>query len=190
MSGTASNVSVGKPQAAGGVYAGPTSTTAPTSALTTLPQALKALGYVSDEGLTNGIETETADITAWGGDRVLSVRTSRSESFSWTFIESLNEDVLAECYGPNNVSSAGGELTVIHNSEELPARMYVFEILMTGDRVKRIVVPNSKIDEVGDVVYVDGEPVGYTVTLACYPDSNGNTVYEYIAALDGGSGSA
>ena len=62
--------------------------------------------------------------------------------------------------------------------------MYVFEILLTGDRVKRIVVPNAKITEVGDVSYVDGEPIGYEVTLSAFPDADGNTATEYIAALD------
>lgn len=191
MSNTAANVSVGKPQAAGGVYAGPVNANAtPTSALTALDQSLVGLGYVSDEGLTNSIEMETTDIFAWGGDRVLSVRVSRAESFSWTFIESLNEAVLAQVYGPDNVKTVAGELVVIHNSDELPNQLYVFEILMTGNKVKRIVVPDSKITETGDVVYVDGEPVGYTVTLACNPDASGNTVYEYIAEIDDGSGSA
>lgn len=190
MSNTAANVSVGKPQAAGGVYAGPAKANIPTSALSELHQSITGLGYVSDEGLTNGIETETADIIAWGGERVLSVRTSRTESFSWTFIESLNEGVLAQVYGPGNVKTVAGELVVIHNSDELPNQLYVFEILMTGNKVKRIVVPDSKINEVGDVVYVDGEAVGYTVTLACFPDSSGNTVYEYIAEIDDDSGSA
>lgn len=185
MANTASNVSVGKPQAAGGIYAGPVDTAAPTDATTALPAAIKALGYCSDDGLTNSIELETSDINAWGGDRVLSVRTSRSESFAFTLIESLSAAVLAEVYGEANVSEVSGALTVIHNGAELPNRLYVFEILMTGNKVKRIVVPNGQVSEVGDVVYVDGDPVGYEVTLACFPDEDGNTAYEYIATVGG-----
>lgn len=183
MANIAANVSVGKPKAAGGIYAGPTTTVAPTNATSALPAGLVGLGFVSDDGLTNSIEMETADINAWGGTRVLSVRTSRSESFSWTFIESLNVAVLTQVYGPDNVSEVSGSLAIIHNDAELPFQMYTFEILMTGDKVKRIVVPNSQISEVGDVVYVDGEAVGYEVTLSCFPDVLGNTVYEFIAEI-------
>lgn len=183
MSQTALEVSVGKPRAAGGIYAGEPGEGVPTDATTELDSGLVNLGYVSEDGLVNGIETSTEDITAWGGDTVLTVRTSRSETFAWTFIQT-NAAVLAEVYGPDNVEAGvGGSLTVLHNSLELPRRLYVFEILMTGNRVKRIVVPNAQITEVGDVTYQDGEAIGYEVTLSAYPDEFGNTAYEYIAEM-------
>lgn len=184
MANNSANVSVGKPAAAGGIYAGDTSLTLPTNATTALPSDYKGLGYVSDEGLTNGVELETEDIKAWGGDTVLTVRTGRTETFAWTFIET-NEDVLKEVYGPTNVTATGTALAVVHNNKDLPRRSYVFEILMTGGKVKRIVVPNGQITEISDVVYVDGEPIGFQVTLTTYPDSAGNTVYEYIAEIVG-----
>lgn len=187
MAQTALEVSVGKPRAAGGIFAGVPGEGVPTDATTALEASLVNLGYVSEDGLVNGIEVSTEDITAWGGDTVLTVRTSRSETFAWTFIQT-NADVLAEVYGPDNVTEEiDGSLTVLHNSKDLPRRLYVFEILMTGNRVKRIVVPNAQITEVGDVSYVDGEAIGYEVTLSAYPDENGNTAYEYIAELVIGS---
>ena len=182
MVNNASNVSVGKPRAAGGVFSAPVSTAAPTNATTALAAGYVGLGYVSDSGLVNSISTDTSDINAWGGDRVLSVRTSRSESFQFTFIET-NADVLKEVYGQDNVSEASGALTVLHNGKANPVRRYVFEIALTGDRVKRIVVPNGQITEVGDVTYVDGDPIGYEVTVSAYPDANGNTAIEYIATV-------
>lgn len=184
---TATNVSVGKPLAAGGIHAGPIGTQVPTSAIPPLNPAIKGLGYCSDSGLTNSIEMETSDITAWGGDTVLSVRTSRTETFAFSLIESLNIDVLKEVYGQHNVSEVAGEIVVKHNGDELPNRVFVFEILMTGNKVKRIVVPNGKVTEVGEVAYTDGDAVGYETTLTCYPDSSGNTVYEYIASIDDSS---
>ncbi|MHC6175470.1 phage tail tube protein [Glutamicibacter sp. X7] len=181
---SAANVSVGKPTAAGGIYAGDTTITAPTDARTALPSGLNGMGYVSDEGLTNSIETDTETIVAWGGDAVLTVRTSRQETFTFVFIET-HELVLKEVYGPDNVTvdATTGDIAVLHNAKELPNRLYVFEILMTGNKVKRIVVPNAKVNEIGDVVYVDGEAIGYEVTLGAFPDENGNTAIEYIAEI-------
>lgn len=184
MSNNASNVSVGKPNAAGGIYVGEPTAKQPVDATTPLvPEDFDGLGYVSEDGLTNGIETDSENIVEWGGNTVLTIKTSRTETFTWTFIET-NALVLSEVYGAENVTIGDGdELTVIHNMNDLPRRSYVFEILMTGNKVKRIVVPNSQITEVGDVVYVAGEAIGYEVTLTCYPDKAGVTVYEYIAEI-------
>lgn len=177
------NVSVGKPMAAGGVYAAALPVTPPTGAVDALSADFVGLGYCSDDGLTNSVDISTDTVTAWGGDSVLTVRTSQSETFSWTFIESLNVDVLKQVYGADNVSESGGGIAFTHSTAELPAQCYVFEILMTGNKVKRIVVPNGKITEIGDVTYADGDPVGYEVTLACSPDAQGVTVYEYVADI-------
>lgn len=180
-----SNVSVGKPSAAGGIHAGdPDEVTAPTDCRSALPSGLEGLGYVSEDGLSNAIETDTQDITAWGGDTVLTVRTSRKETFTFKFIET-NEAVLKEVYGPENVTvETNGDIAVLHNSKELPQRLYVFEILLTGNRVKRIVVPRANVQEIGEVLYADGEAIGYEVTLGAMPDDEGNTAYEYIGKID------
>ena len=77
MPNLATNVTVGKPKASGGVYSAPTGTALPTDATTALNAAFTSLGYCSDDGLTNSIELENAEIKAWGGDTVLTVRTSR-----------------------------------------------------------------------------------------------------------------
>lgn len=183
------NVSVGKPAAAGGIHSGPIGSDLPTDATSKLDDSILGLGYVSEEGLTNTIEVDTETITAWGGDTVLTVRTSRTETFTWSFIENTKE-VMAEVYGQSNVTEEGNNLTVLHKNEEMDHRVYVFEILLSGNRVKRIVVPDGQVTEVGDVVYVDGEPIGYEVTLTTYADADGVTVYEYIADIrnDGDNG--
>lgn len=176
-------VSAGKPKAAGAISAGLTSLTPPTSTDSILPEGIVKLGYVSEDGLTNTIDKSTESVTAWGGDTVMIVNTSRTETFSWTFIQSLDVDVLKEVYGQDNVTGTlDTGLTVLHNGKDMPHRLYVFEMALTGGAAKRIVVPDAQITEVGDVQYVDGTPIGYEVTLTCFPDNDGNTVYEYIKA--------
>lgn len=173
--------SVAKPVAAGAISSGTTNTTLPTDSTTALATGFVKLGYVSEDGLTNGLDQDVEKIKAWGGDTILTVRTSRTETFKFTLVQALDVDVLKEVYGQDNVT---GDLTtgitVKHNGKELPRRAFVIDMLMTGNAVKRIVVPFGQVTEVGDVTYVDGSVVGYETTVTSFPDAHGNTVYEYI----------
>lgn len=175
------NVSVGKPQAAGGIWFGPLTATTPTDPFSELV-GFTGGGYVSEDGLVNGIEADTENIVAWGGDTVLTVKTSHTETFQFTFIETT-ADVLKQIYGPENVivNMETGVLEVRHTAKDLPRVQYVFEILLTGNKVKRIVIPNGQVTEIGEISYVDGETIGYQPTLSAYPDESGVTAYEYIA---------
>jgi len=114
----------------------------------------------------------------------MNIQTSRSETFSFAMIET-NAVALKQIYGEENVSGSGGALKILHNSKLKTNHVWVFEILLANDRVKRIVVPSGKITSVDDISYKDGEPIKYGVTLSALPDAAGNTAYEYIAEIVG-----
>jgi hypothetical protein len=147
-----------------------------------LNAAFKNLGYVSEDGLVNGVETNTEDVNAWGGDLVLTGQTTFKETFTVNLIET-NAEALKVFYGEDNVVEEGdGSLTVTQTSEMLPNVSVVFELVMTGGRIKRIVIPNAQItDRSGEITYVDGEAVTYPAAFVAYPDGNGQTHTEYIA---------
>lgn len=182
MANNQANVSVGKPSASGGVWVAPYGTALPTDATTALAEDFKALGYISEDGLVNTVETDTEDIKAWGGDTVLKPQTSWTETYVFKPIET-NEDVLKLVYGSANVTvtELSGDIKVLHNSKSRGKNVIVFEILLSGDKVKRIVCPNAEVTEVGEISYVDGEAVGYEITVTALPDGEGNASYEYIA---------
>ena len=173
-------VAAGKPKVSGAIWSAPLGTTLPTDATTALNAAFKDLGYVSDDGLTNELTTDTEEIKAWGGDTVLTAQTGTSDTFKYKLIEALNIEVLKEVYGASNVTgtlATGIKISV--NSKEKIDHVIVIETVVR-DKFKRIVLPIAKIKEMAEITYVDGEPVGYEVTVQALPDSNGNTHYEYI----------
>ncbi|MEG1433904.1 phage tail tube protein [Eubacterium sp.] len=182
MSNDASNVSVGKPLASGAIFVAPSGTTAPTDAKTALAATFKCVGYISEDGVTNAIKTDTTPTKAWGGVAVNTVQTSREETFKFKMIE-INEDSLEQAFGKGNVTkdSASGAITIKHNGNERAVYVYVIETVLSAERIKRVVIPNGKVTELGDIVYNDSDPIGYEVTVAASPDANQNTAYEYIA---------
>ena len=181
MANVASNVSAGKPKTTGAIWVAPKGSTLPTDTATTLDAAFKCLGYCSDDGLTNSTDLESETIKAWGGDTVLTIQTSKEDRFGFTLIEVLNEDVLKFVYGSTNVSGTlATGLTVTANNADVEEVAIVIDMIMRDNTAKRIVIPDCKISEFGDVVYSDSEAVGYETTVTCMPDSSGNTHYEYL----------
>jgi len=179
----ATKVSFGKPKATGAVFVAPAGTTLPTNATDALDAAFKGLGYVSEDGLVNSVETDTENVNAWGGDLVLVGMTNFAETFMVNLIET-NAEALKVYYGEDNVTVDGDNITINQNSAQLPACIVVFELVLTGGRVKRIVVANAQlVDRSGEITYVDGEPIAYPVLFQAYPDTDGNTHTEYIALV-------
>lgn len=97
-------VSAGKPKIGGAVYRAPSGTTLPTNAVSNLDAAFAALGYVSEDGVSNANNRDINNIKAWGGDTVLVVQNSKDDSFAFKLVEAVNSEVLKAVHGSENVN--------------------------------------------------------------------------------------
>ena len=186
---TAANVSSAKPKVGGGVSIGAAGGTCPTDATSTIT-GFNSLGYVSEDGVTNGFSKTSTDVKAWGGDTVMSLLTETKDTFKFKLIENINPDVLKAVFGDSNVTvetvPASGDvpefdrIKVSVKGEEAPLKGFCIDTILNADTVKRLYIPNGKVTEVSEIVYKDDEPIGYEVTVTAFPDLTGVTHYEII----------
>jgi hypothetical protein len=184
MTQTVANVLQGKPLTTGGILIGTAAATLPTTAVATTT-GFTALGYVSEDGLSETADRSTDKIKAWGGEIVKVVQTEFSLTYAFTLYETLNADVLKAIHGDDNVtttaatSTTGTLQSVKINSSTMPKLPWIFD-MKDGLAKIRVAVPLGQVTTVGEITYNDGGVIGYPVTLDCFADASGNQAYKYI----------
>jgi hypothetical protein len=172
-------------KASGGAYVAPfdASLVLPTNASSPLPAALKPLGYIGPDGLKRTADAEVHEVLAAGGVKVKAVNKSDSLTYELTLMQS-DLAVLAEVYGPENVTITNGVLRVRHNGKNMPIRTWVFE-LADGVNSLREVVARAQVTSKPEVVYGTGEETVYAVTLTALDDAEGDKANTYQEFGDG-----
>lgn len=188
---SADNVTVGKPNILGAIFTAPKGTTLPTTATATLNSAFDCMGYISEDGLKQEITRNSETIKDWGGNTVKTPQTEYEEKFTFTALEMLKKEVLKVMYGDSNVTETTTLRTITANADELPERVWVFDMVMSNGKARRIVVPTARITSVGEVTYKNSEAVSSELEVTAVPDSSGNTSYTYDdISTSGGSGTS
>lgn len=186
MALNASRVLVGtadQTNATGAIFSAAIGTALPTSAVDTLNVAFTDSGYVSEDGLTFSPDLSTADINEWNGALVRRIKESFDGSLSWSHLET-NEASLKNTFGDANVtvtaanSTHGLQYAVAINGDLPEAKSWVFK-LKDGDNRMLVVVPNGQVTDIEDVSFTSSDAIMWGVTLSCYPDSTGNSLYIY-----------
>lgn len=147
----------------------------------TVNSAFTGNEYVSEDGLTLSPSRSTSDIKDWSGSTVRKVLESFDGTLSWTMI-STNKGAMEIAFGKSNVTS--NTATTEHGAQVqaalgafLPDEYAWVFLMKDGDARIVIAVPDGQITEVGDVTFASNEAVGWNVTLSCYPDESGNSIY-------------
>ena len=176
MALNADNVRVGT---TGAVYVGPTSSTAPTGATSSLT-GFTELGYVHADGVTETRDRSTNQIRAWqNADLLREVVTESTATFQFTLLET-NLETLAAFYG-SAVDVADGSVE-INPAATGGRKSFVIDLVDGADAI-RTYIPSGEILSVGEQVYQNGEAVGYDVTITAYASSDGYSFKKFYSAL-------
>lgn len=187
----ATNVGVGMPMVDGAIFIADRGTAIPTDPLELLGDlaSFKGFGYVSTDGVTISEDSDSNEIQSWGGKTVKVIRTSYKETATFTPIE-INETVLAEQYGSDNVTTttapdADGakKYTVItskHRGVTMPEKVLVIKTCPTDEMTIVYVAEHAQLTEKGDLA-LDGENAqGREMTYTCNAGSDGTTITSYV----------
>lgn len=173
-------VSLGKFKVGGYAYWAPAGTTLPTDSATALPSAYKLLGYLSEDGLTNTTDTDTAEIKDANGATVMKIITSYAESYQFALLEVLRAEAAKLRYNSDAVTGNDKSMTIKHQMPSDEDFVLVFEIAMSGDVKDRLVIGNATRAEFGDRQVHAGDPQVYDITVSANDMGNGVTAIEYI----------
>ena len=173
-------VSLGKFKVGGYAYWAPAGTTLPTDSATALPAEYKLLGYLSEDGLTNTTDTDTAEIKDANGTTVLKIITSYAESYQFALLEVLRAESAKLRYNSDAVTGTDKSMTIKHQMPSDEDFVLVFEIAMSGDVKDRLVIGNATRAEFGDRQVHAGDPQVYDITVSANDMGNGVTAIEYV----------
>ena len=175
----AANVTAGKPKFTGSIFTAPIGTTAPTNESSALAEGFDCMGFISEDGLSHEITRESEKVKEWGGQTVMTSQTEYEEKLTFTALEMLNTDVLKVIFGEDNVTEATGHRQTVGNATELGDRMWVFDMVMSNGKARRIFVPRGRITSIGEISYKNNEAVSTELEVTAVPDESGNTSYTW-----------
>jgi hypothetical protein len=168
------------------IYCAPTGTAAPNAPTVEPDAAWIELGWVSEDGVTNGIQRDTTKHYAWGGSVVKTTQDKYTETFKFALLESSRE-VLELVFGKDNVTGTGDNILVDHTEKMLDRQSFIIDFV-DGDRIGRHYIKDGMVTEVGDLVYTHKGLMQYELTVDVYKPADGTAAVETSFAKAPASG--
>lgn len=153
------------------VYAAPVGTTAPTDTTTAFSGTWKALGLLSEDGMTEGNANTTTPFYAWGDILIRNVKSKHVRTFKVVALE--DNATLFALTNPGSTEALAAGVTT--RTVKVPApnvQAFAFEF-KDGAVTKRIIIPRGEITDIGDTKYSDASIASHELTITVYPTAAG-----------------
>ena len=138
------------------------------TAIATVDPLWLDLGLITEDGVSETRDRSTNTLRAWQNSAVMrEVVTEADLSFGLTLAETKKETV--ELYYGNAVVALSGGVPIVPTKT---GGRHAFVIdAVDGTEFIRTYVPSGEVLEVGEMVYQNGELIGYEVTIKAYTTS-------------------
>lgn len=178
MALTSANVRVA---VTGAVYRGATTATAPTST-SSATTGFTELGYVGQDGVREQRTLSMTDIKAWqNNDVVRTVVTDGKVTFRLTLIETA-QATLETFYGTTGTTGVGEGSIPIKPSATGGRYSWIIDVV-DGAKKDRIYVSEGEVTDRGELIYANGEAIGYEIEITAYPNTSGDAATKFTTAL-------
>jgi hypothetical protein len=192
MSFNENNIYNAEPLATGVCFVSPIGTPLPVDAqtlITTVSPLWVDLGYTGVDGFVEKNDRRIDLKRSFGGKVVKTLQTEYNATLDFTFMESLNANVLKAVFGSTNVvvtpatNLHGNQVQVFKNSRKLPHQCWCIDtyddalgstsIINPLNAKYRNVVPNGQIITVAEIKVVHTDVIEYKVSLECFESPAG-----------------
>ncbi len=172
-------------------YLAPKGTTMPTTPSGSLNVAFLDMGWITEDGLTKGVDETSTDINAYGSQVPVRTLTTRSKlTFGLAFLQS-GPDQLAvynrlPLTGTGSITvSSAGDFDFTEGQSRVAEYAAVFDVVDGLNKI-RCCVPVLQVTERGEFGVKAGEAITYPITCTAYPGSDGVAAhwYYHLDALD------
>jgi hypothetical protein len=147
---------------------------APTAPLpTALATGWNDLGWISDDGVTEGVSVNETKKYGWQGGALLrTLRNQFEHPFTVIALEE-NATVLNLRNPEGSVTTTAGITTIDYvPSASVALKQFVID-LVDGDVHRRFWIPSAEATQSGDIAYKGDDFTAYTFTISPYLDSAG-----------------
>lgn len=151
------------------VYVAPLGTTAPTDTTTAWIAAWKAIGLMSEDGLTQSESASQTTFYAYGGILVRSVKSKHVSTFKVVALED-NAALFGLIHPGSTQALAAGVTTRTIKLPTPNPQAFGFEF-KDGSITQRIIVPRGEVTTVGDVKFSDMSMATHELTVSIYPSA-------------------
>lgn len=189
MPSNAKNVYAAEPLATGSLIVFPLGTEPPAErddpdgCTAELPESGIDLGHIGEDGFTETSERNIDLKRNFGGRVVKVLQTEYTHSFKFTFLESLNGNVLKVVYGPENVTISppdgthGGRCAIRKNARKRKRLTWCIDTTDSElSALYRNWIQEGQITSISDVVIVHSDTIMYEVELQAFEDEVGDHV--------------